>query len=141
MTARRPATVTWRGDFTTVELAALHDEAFGPPASGVPGPDWRGLVERYSLGWVTARTADGGGALLGFVNVIGDGMVHAWLQDVMVARSARHQGIGELVVRTAADGARSAGCAWLHVDFGADLRPFYVDACGFTPSSAGLLRL
>jgi hypothetical protein len=27
------------------------------------------------------------------------------------------------------------------VDFDDDLRPFYVDACGFTPASAGLMAL
>jgi hypothetical protein len=45
------------------------------------------------------------------------------------------------VVATAAQGAREAGCEWLHVDFDDDLRPFYYDACGFTPTNAGLLRL
>jgi hypothetical protein len=37
--------------------------------------------------------------------------------------------------------ARRAGCEWLHVDFEEHLRPFYVNGCGFTPSSAGLLAL
>jgi hypothetical protein len=41
----------------------------------------------------------------------------------------------------ARDGARTAGCEWLHVDFDDDLRPFYFDACGFTPTNAGLIRL
>jgi hypothetical protein len=35
-----------------------------------------------------------------------------------------------------------AGCyEWLHVDFEGELRPFYFDACGFTPTTAGLIRL
>lgn len=41
----------------------------------------------------------------------------------------------------ARDAAAAAGCEWLHVDFEDDLRPCYFDACGFTPTNAGLIRL
>ena len=68
------------------------------------------------------------------MNVLWDGLVHAWLQDTMVATSARGEGIGRRLVEAAAVGARAAGCEILHVDFDEDLRPFYVDACGFRPS-------
>jgi GNAT superfamily N-acetyltransferase len=61
--------------------------------------------------------------------------------DVVVDASLRRLGIGRRLVAAAADGARAAGCEWLHVDFEEHLRPFYLDACGFTPSPAGLLRL
>ena len=47
------------------------------------------LTQAHSLGWVTARSA---GELVGFVNVVWDGLVHAWLQDVMVAARAGRQG-------------------------------------------------
>jgi hypothetical protein len=30
---------------------------------------------------------------------------------------------------------------WMHVDFDDHLRPFYFDACGFTPTNAGLIEL
>jgi hypothetical protein len=30
---------------------------------------------------------------------------------------------------------------WLHVDFEDHLRGFYFDACGFTPTNAGLIEL
>jgi len=46
----------------------------------------------------------------------------------------------DLIVE-AADGARSAGCEWLHVDFDHDLEGFYVEACGFRPTRAGLIKL
>lgn len=36
---------------------------------------------------------------------------------------------------------RGAGCRWLHVDFEPACRSFYMDACGFTPSLAGLIDL
>ena len=59
----------------------------------------------------------------------------------MVAASARRQGIATRLVERATDGAREAGCEWLHVDFDDDLRAFYFDACGFTPTNGGLLAL
>ncbi len=95
-------------------------------------------VERHSLGWVVARDDQ---ALVGFANVVWDGLVHAWLQDVMVATSARRRGIGVGLVSRAREGATSAGCEYLHVDFDDELRPFYFDACGFTPTNAGLIEL
>lgn len=39
----------------------------------------------------------------------------------------------------AAAEARAAGCEWLHVDFDEELSPFYLDACGFRPTTAGLM--
>jgi GNAT superfamily N-acetyltransferase len=43
---------------------------------------------------------------VGFVNVLWDGLVHAWLQDTMVAAKARGGGIGTHVVTRARDGAK-----------------------------------
>lgn len=128
----------WRGQFTNAEINALHAEAFDTRLFTDEEWDWVALTAGHSLGWVTARD---GAALVGFVNVVWDGLVHAWLQDTMVAASARHQGVGVGVVRAAQVGAAAAGCEWLHVDFDDDLRPFYFDACGFTPTNAGLISL
>lgn len=128
----------WRGDVGSGEVNRLHAEAFGTRVFSDAEWDWAALVQRHSLGWVTARDD---GQLVGFTNVVWDGLVHAWIQDVMVARAAQHRGLGRQLVAAAADGARAAGCEWLHVDFEDRLRPFYLDACGFTPTSAGLLRL
>ena len=44
-------------------------------------------------------------------------------------------------VEVAVEQARAAGCEWLHVDFEDHLRGFYFDACGFTPTNAGLIEL
>jgi GNAT superfamily N-acetyltransferase len=128
----------WRGPFTSQETNALHAEAFGAGLVSAEDWDWVTLTGRYSLGWVTARDEDG---LAGFVNVLWDGLVHAWLQDTMVASRARHRGVGTALVARASDGARVAGCEYLHVDFEDRLRPFYLGACGFSPTSAGLLKL
>ena len=128
----------WRGDFDNLEVNELHAEAFETRVFDESEWNWTSLVQAHSLGWATARSA---GQLVGFANVVWDGSVHAWIQDVMVSAQARHQGIGMSLVATAAQGARDAGCEWLHVDFEDDLGPFYVGACGFTPASAGLMRL
>lgn len=129
----------WRGDFTSSEANTLHAEAFGTRLFSDAEWNWRSLVERHSLGWVVARHE--GGALVAFVNVVSDGLVHAWLQDMMVAATVRHMGLGTRLVEVAREGAREAGCEWMHVDFEDDLRSFYFDACGFTPTNAGLIHL
>jgi GNAT superfamily N-acetyltransferase len=133
-----PISYEWRGEFATHEVNQLHATAFATRLYSDVEWDWRALVERHSLGWVVAR-ADSG--LVGFVNVLWDGLVHAWIQDVMVAPAAGRHGIGTDLVATARDAARDAGCEWLHVDFDTDLHAFYIDACGFAPAAAGLIHL
>lgn len=128
----------WRAEFTSLEVNFLHANAFGHRLFSDEEWDWRALVERHSLGWVVARTD---GRLVGFVNVIWDGLAHAWLQDLIVSQDHQHMGIGTELVRRATGGAREAGCEWLHVDFDAQHRSFYIDACGFRPAEAGLLHL
>jgi GNAT superfamily N-acetyltransferase len=129
---------SWRGDFSNAEMNALHAEAFETRVYDESEWNWGDQVEHHSLGWVVARDGE---ALVGFVNVPWDGLVHAWIQDTMVARSARRRGVGKELIAVAANGARQAGCEWLHVDFDDELREFYFDACGFTPTNAGLIEL
>jgi GNAT superfamily N-acetyltransferase len=131
-------TFEWRGAFTNAEVNALHAEAFETRVYDESEWDWVELTGRHSLGWVVARQ---GGDLVGFVNVLWDGLVHAWLQDTMVARRARGEGVGTGLVARARDAAKAAGCQALHVDFDEHLRPFYCDVCGFTPTWAGLIDL
>lgn len=121
---------TWRGEFDNDEVNALHAEAFETRLFSADEWDWVALTERHSLGWVVARDRD---VLAGFVNVVWDGQVHAWVQDTMVAVSHRGRGVGSDLIRTAVDGARAAGCEWLHVDFDDDLRAFYFDAVRLHP--------
>ncbi|MEU4658261.1 GNAT family N-acetyltransferase [Streptomyces sp. NPDC023723] len=126
----------WRGDFDNASLDALHAEGFGHPATDAT--DWRGRLERHSLGWVCARD---GAALVGFVNVAWDGGAHAFVLDTVVGRRYRGSGVGAALVARAAEGARAARCEWLHVDFEERLRPFYLDGCGFRETAAGLIAL
>jgi GNAT superfamily N-acetyltransferase len=131
-------TLLWRGAFTNAEVNALHAEAFQTQLYDESQWDWVELTGRHSLGWVVARDGD---ELVGFVNVLWDGLVHAWLQDTMVAASARGSGVGTALVDRARAGAKTAGCGYLHVDFDEDLGAFYYGACGFRPASAGLIEL
>lgn len=130
-----PLTVEWRGAFGNDEVNALHAEAFG---HAVLADDWWGQVGRHSLGWVCLRRAE---TLIGFVNVAWDGGVHAFLLDTMVARAEQRQGHAARMVALAVERAKASGCEWLHVDFEPNLRSFYIDACGFRPTDAGLIAL
>ncbi len=125
----------WRGPLANHEINHLHAEGF---EHRVLEDDWVAQLERHSLGWVTARD---GATLVGFVNVAWDGAVHAFVLDTLTAASHARHGIGKQLVAVATDHAREAGCEWLHVDFDDHLRGFYFDACGFTPTNAGLIRL
>jgi GNAT superfamily N-acetyltransferase len=131
-------TFEWRGKFGNAEVNALHAVAFETRVYDETEWNWQELVARHSLGWVVARD---GGRLVGFVNVVWDGLVHAWIQDTMVAGDARHRAVGTRLVAVAREQARRAGCEWLHVDFDDDLGSFYIDACGFRPAQAGLIAL
>jgi GNAT superfamily N-acetyltransferase len=125
----------WRGDFHNQELNALHAEAFAHPTLEI---DWVGQVEAHSLGWVCARDGE---ELIGFVNVAWDGGIHAFILDTIVRVERARRGIGSGLVAVAAAEARAVGCQWLHVDFVEELRPFYLDACGFELTPAGLMAL
>jgi ribosomal protein S18 acetylase RimI-like enzyme len=127
-------TYRWRGELTDTEMVELVD-AHGGNAEG----GWWDRVRPHSLGWVTAREA--GGRLIGFVNVATDGGDHAFLIDAKTHGAHQRRGIGTRVVHLAAQHAKASGCEWLHVDFEADLAPFYFSACGFRPTDAGLVHL
>ena len=125
----------WRGPLDSTEVEGLHAEAFEHASRAY---DWRAQIDRYSLGWVTARE---GGLLLGFVNLAWDGGSHAFLLDLMVASLARRRSIGRALVTHATTHARAAGCEWLHADFEPGLWDFYFSACSFSSTAAGLIKL
>ena len=130
--------VEWRGRFTNEEIHRLHAEAFDTRLYDASEWDWEAQVERHSLGWVVARLE---GRFGGFVNVLWDGLVHAFLEDVMVDEAARGSGVGVAIVQAARTGAAAAGCEHLHVNFEPDLAPFYIEACGFEQVMGGLIEL
>jgi GNAT superfamily N-acetyltransferase len=100
---------------------------------------WWDRIRPHSLGWVVARGEDG--EVVGFVNVAWDGGDHAFLLDPKTRGELQRQGIGTRLVSLAAQHAKAAGCEWLHVDFEPGLEHFYLEACGFEPTPAGLIHL
>ncbi|MCI1020264.1 GNAT family N-acetyltransferase [Microbacterium sp. C5A9] len=117
-------------------LSELHHRAFGSDSTAVV--PWTARLTRYSLCWVTAEDESG---LIGFVNVVGDGGVHAFVIDTTVLPARQGEGIGRRLIEVAVATARSLGCEWLHVDFEPDLAAFYLGTCGFRSTKAGLIRL
>ena len=126
----------WRDPFRSEEVEQLHAQCFDRP------PDftwnWYAQVEQNSLGWVSARAGE---ELVGWVNVAWDGAGHAFILDTIVDPSFRRQGIATALVQEATKRAREADCEWLHVDFEEHLRSFYLAACGFSSTPAGVIRL
>ncbi|MFF3071551.1 GNAT family N-acetyltransferase [Kitasatospora sp. NPDC057904] len=94
-------------------------------------------VPARSLAWVAAHRD---GRPVGFVNVAGDGALHAFVLDTTVHPQERRRGLGVRLVRAAAAEARARGAQWLHVDFEPHLGAFY-ERCGFRPTAAGLMAL
>jgi GNAT superfamily N-acetyltransferase len=125
---------TWRGTITDDEMVELVASHGGHAVRG-----WWDQIQPHSLGWVSAR--DGDGVLVGFVNVAWDGGDHAFLLDTKTRGTWQRRGIGTELVRRAAHHAKDVGCEWLHVDFQPELAAFYLDACGFRPTDAGLVHL
>jgi GNAT superfamily N-acetyltransferase len=128
----------WRAPFTNREIHALHAAAFETRLFDEAEWNWVEQTDKFSLGWVVARDGD---QFIGFVNVLWDGLVHAFIEDVMVDPEYRHRGVGVELVHAARDGARNAGCEFLHVGFEEGLKAFYIGACGFEPTLGGLMEL
>jgi ribosomal protein S18 acetylase RimI-like enzyme len=130
----QPISYTWRMPITDQEMVDLVVSHGGSPSVG-----WWDRVSAHSLGWVGAR--DAADVLVGFVNVAWDGADHAFLIDTKTRASHQRRGIGRELVRQAVVNVRAAGCEWLHVDFEPHLASFYLDACGFRRTDAGLVHL
>jgi GNAT superfamily N-acetyltransferase len=134
MTSDQSLRIEWRTAVSDGELVDLTQAHGGRAEAG-----WWDRVRPHSLGWVTAR-ADAG-ELVGFVNVAWDGGDHAFLIDTKTRPTHQRQGLGVAVVSRAIAGAQAAGCEWLFVDFEPALAAFYIEACGFRSTSAGLVHL
>lgn len=117
-------------------ITRLHRRAFRDEDSGVE--PWGDRLRRHSVTWAGAFI---GNEIAAFVHVVWDGGIHGFLLDTVVHPDHQRTGLGKAVVAAAADGARAAGCRWLHVDYEPHLEEFYRDACGFDTTLAGLRRL
>jgi GNAT superfamily N-acetyltransferase len=112
------------------------NELFASAWDGHKTKDFTTQLER-SLFYICAFS---GSSLVGFIKVISDAGVHAFLLDTTVHQDFQHQSIGRELVTRAIQESRAQGCDWLHVDFEDHLEMFY-QSCGFKPTLAGLVKL
>lgn len=78
--------------------------------------------------------------LIGFINIVSDEYLHAFVLDVTVSPRYRRKGIGTMLVKKAIDECKANGIEWIHVDFEEHLEAFYKQ-CGFINTKAGLINL
>ncbi|GAA4528572.1 GNAT family N-acetyltransferase [Brachybacterium paraconglomeratum] len=130
-----PLRYAWREAIDDEELSTLHSAAFDLEHGVQP---WSERLERYSLGWITARRGE---TLTGFCNVITDGGRHAFLLDVVVHPEHQGTGVGRSLVLHAIEKCQSTPVQWLHVDFEADLGDFNMADGLFRRSTAGILKV
>lgn len=63
------------------------------------------------------------------------------LMDATTRPTGQRQGVGTAIAGRAIAEAKAAGCEWLFVDFEPASAAFYIDACGFRSTPAGLVHL
>ena len=119
-------------DVTDRELTELYAAAWEEP----PALDFRRVLD-HSLSFICAYYE---GRLIGFVRLVWDGGLHAFLLDPTVHPEFQRCGIGRELVRRAVSSARDSGVRWVHVDYEPRLRSFY-ERCSFQRTEAGLLRI
>ena len=81
-----------------------------------------------------------GGQIVGFLNVVSNGVTDALLNNLMVHPDYRRQGIGKALLRTAVDELSGDGLKYFNLVFEEDLVPFY-RRCGFTIQRGGVIDL
>jgi ribosomal protein S18 acetylase RimI-like enzyme len=118
------------------ELSDLHARAFGNPTGDVT--PWASRLSQHSLTWIGAFASE---TLIGFVHACWDGGLHAFLLDTVVDPAYQRRGLGQALVQALVEQVKDSSCEWLHVDYEPHLADFYIEACGFRTTRAGLLRL
>ena len=97
-----------------------------------------GYYDRILTRSYTHFSVSDGPCLIGFVNVISDGIGDAFLVDLMVHPAFQHQGLGQALVTRAIEGLTADGIRCIQVIFDPVLEPFY-RRCGFQIVQAGII--
>ena len=97
-----------------------------------------GKYDRILANSYTHFTMREDGELLGFLNVISDGIGDAFLVDLMVHPKSQHRGIGRALVDAAIEGLTRDGIKCIQVTFDRELESFY-RGCGFYIFGGGII--
>ena len=127
---------TLHSTYTDAEIHTLHADAFDTRLFEASEWDWVAQCNRYSLGWVVAGRATDSSA-----SSTCCGTVSSTPHRGRDGRRCTSPPSRDRSRARCPHGARDAGCHFLHVGFEEALAPFYIDACGFTPTQGGLMEL
>jgi GNAT superfamily N-acetyltransferase len=97
-----------------------------------------GCYERILAGSYAYFSARQDDALIGFVNVISDGVADALLVDLMVHPNYQRLGLGQALVQAAIQALKADGIRCIEVIFEPRLESFYRQ-CGFHMMQAGII--
>ena len=92
---------------------------------------WDGRVEKYkkkignSYLWVTCFDND---SLIGYADVVSDGIDDAYIRDVIVHPDYQHRGIGSTLLSMITTRIKTDGIKMVHVIFDPSLETFYKKA-------------
>lgn len=102
---------------------------------------WGGLEADYPAAlasyWAYIGGFDATGELVAWCAVIGDGVRHAALLDVIVHPAWQRRGVGQALVAQAVAHIRAHGITVIHVDFVPEHAAFYA-RCGFVIGMGGI---
>lgn len=82
---------------------------------------------------------DGNDKLIAFGCMVGPGIEHGYLEDVIVHPNYQGKGIGKILVKTLLVEAEARGISIVTVTFEECNSSFYKE-CGFTPCHGGLWK-
>ena len=99
---------------------------------------FEGKYDRILLNSYAHFTVHVGGRLVGFLNVISDGIGNAFLVDLMVATDFQKQGLGSALVQNAIADLTADGVRCIQVTFNPELEGFY-RKCGFHIFLGGII--
>jgi len=89
--------------------------------------------------WATVGGFDSMGTLEAWGAVLGDGVRHAVLLDVIVHPAYQRQGVGRKLVATAIEHIQAQAISIIHVDFLSEHASFY-EKCGFSIGLGGIIE-
>lgn len=115
------------------ELMELYDDAGWGAYTKEPETLTKAVSQ--SLYMATAR---GSGKLVGLVRVVGDGLTIAYIQDILVLKAYKRQGIGTQLMRMVIDRFKAVRQKVLLTDDNPETRGFY-ESLGFQACDQGNL--